>query len=205
MRLGFFSMRVIFVPSTTTAALCSSFPRPSMTRSARMTISFASIENAPSTIANRKVLRMRAKSRALFVVLIMAAAACATRSASVQPGVVARMWHGRVPDARAEEYYAYLKSAGITRLEQIPGSLGAALALPHLTIQRIAHRLRVVGDLLQRGGDPPPGLRLLVRRVLHLLRDLPHPLRLLGQPLRPLRLLAHGPMDLRDVIRHLRG
>ena len=68
---------------------------------------------------------MRAKSRALFVVLIMAAAACATRSASVQPGVVARMWRGRVPDARAEEYYAYLTSAGITRLEQTPGNLGA--------------------------------------------------------------------------------
>jgi len=55
----------------------------------------------------------------------MAAAACATRSASVQSGVVARMWHGRVPDARAEEYYAYLKSAGIARLEEIPGNLGA--------------------------------------------------------------------------------
>ena len=62
--------------------------------------------------------------RRLLVLIVPLFLACATHTA-VQPGVVARMWHGRVPDARAEEYYAYLKSAGITRLEQIPGNLGA--------------------------------------------------------------------------------
>ena len=62
--------------------------------------------------------------RRLLVLIVPLFLACATHTA-VQPGVVARMWHGRVPDARAEEYYAYLKSAGIVRLEQIPGNLGA--------------------------------------------------------------------------------
>jgi heme-degrading monooxygenase HmoA len=48
--------------------------------------------------------------------------------ASTQPepvNAVARIWHGRVPDARATEYYDYLMSAGITRIEAIPGNLGA--------------------------------------------------------------------------------
>jgi heme-degrading monooxygenase HmoA len=39
--------------------------------------------------------------------------------------VVARMWHGRVPEARREEYRAYLIENGIRKLEQIPGNLGA--------------------------------------------------------------------------------
>jgi heme-degrading monooxygenase HmoA len=62
--------------------------------------------------------------RAFLISIVIVTAACATRSATVQPGAVARMWHGRVPDARAEEYYAYLKSAGVAKLEQIPGNRG---------------------------------------------------------------------------------
>jgi heme-degrading monooxygenase HmoA len=38
---------------------------------------------------------------------------------------IARMWHGRVPDARATEYYDYLNREGISRIEKIPGNLGA--------------------------------------------------------------------------------
>lgn len=38
---------------------------------------------------------------------------------------VARMWHGRVPDAKAAEYYDYLNREGIERIEKIPGNLGA--------------------------------------------------------------------------------
>jgi len=39
--------------------------------------------------------------------------------------VVARMWHGRTKTSRADEYYAYLKEAGIDKIEAIEGNLGA--------------------------------------------------------------------------------
>jgi heme-degrading monooxygenase HmoA len=56
-------------------------------------------------------------------------AACATASyQSAEPlNAVARMWHGRVPDARAAEYEQYLRREGITKLESIPGNLGVDL------------------------------------------------------------------------------
>jgi heme-degrading monooxygenase HmoA len=40
---------------------------------------------------------------------------------------VARMWHGRVPDARAAEYETYLRREGIAKLEAIPHNLGVDL------------------------------------------------------------------------------
>ena len=64
--------------------------------------------------------------KAFLIFIVLVVAACATMRPSAEPaGSVARIWHSRVPDARAEEYYAYLKSAGITKLEKIPGNLGA--------------------------------------------------------------------------------
>jgi heme-degrading monooxygenase HmoA len=39
--------------------------------------------------------------------------------------VIARMWHGRVLTSRADEYYAYLKEAGIDKIQAIEGNLGA--------------------------------------------------------------------------------
>ena len=39
--------------------------------------------------------------------------------------VVARIWHGRTLTSKADEYYAYLKQAGIDRIEGIKGNLGA--------------------------------------------------------------------------------
>jgi heme-degrading monooxygenase HmoA len=39
--------------------------------------------------------------------------------------VVARMWHGRVPESRRDEYRRYLIENGIRKLEAIPGNLGA--------------------------------------------------------------------------------
>jgi heme-degrading monooxygenase HmoA len=45
--------------------------------------------------------------------------------ADVAQARVARMWHGRVPDAKAAEYYDYLNREGIDRIEKIPGNLGA--------------------------------------------------------------------------------
>lgn len=39
--------------------------------------------------------------------------------------VVARIWHGRTRTSKADEYYAYLKQAGIQKILAIPGNLGA--------------------------------------------------------------------------------
>jgi len=39
--------------------------------------------------------------------------------------VVARMWHGRTLTSKADEYYAYLKQAGIDKIEAIEGNRGA--------------------------------------------------------------------------------
>ncbi len=39
--------------------------------------------------------------------------------------VVARMWHGRTLTSKADEYYTYLKQAGIDKIEAIKGNLGA--------------------------------------------------------------------------------
>ena len=39
--------------------------------------------------------------------------------------VIARIWHGRVQAAKADEYYVYLKDAGINKIEAIEGNLGA--------------------------------------------------------------------------------
>jgi heme-degrading monooxygenase HmoA len=38
---------------------------------------------------------------------------------------IARMWHGRVPDAKAAEYYEYLNHDGVDKIEKIPHNLGA--------------------------------------------------------------------------------
>ena len=35
------------------------------------------------------------------------------------------MWHGRVLTSKADEYYVYLKEAGIDKIEAIEGNLGA--------------------------------------------------------------------------------
>ena len=39
--------------------------------------------------------------------------------------VIARIWHGRTLTSKADEYYAYLKEAGINKIEMIEGNLGA--------------------------------------------------------------------------------
>ncbi|HEX9458611.1 MAG TPA: antibiotic biosynthesis monooxygenase [Thermoanaerobaculia bacterium] len=78
---------------------------------------------------------MKTNSR-LFVIAGLAGAlalftiaAFSTRAngapADVAHARVARMWHGRVPDAKAAEYYDYLNREGIDRIEKIPGNLGA--------------------------------------------------------------------------------
>jgi heme-degrading monooxygenase HmoA len=68
------------------------------------------------------------------LVIALSLAACSTTPSSRQrsaampatrPHVVARMWHGRVPESRREEYRQYLIENGIRKLEAIPGNLGA--------------------------------------------------------------------------------
>lgn len=52
-------------------------------------------------------------------------AASSVETALQPKTVVARMWHGRTPTSKADEYYAYLKHEGIDKIETIPGNLGA--------------------------------------------------------------------------------
>lgn len=41
-----------------------------------------------------------------------------------KPPIVARMWHGRTPAAKAEAYSTYLYEAGIKKIRAIEGNLG---------------------------------------------------------------------------------
>ena len=41
--------------------------------------------------------------------------------------LIARIWHGRTPAAKAEEYTTYLYEAGIKKIESIPGNRGAQM------------------------------------------------------------------------------
>ena len=67
----------------------------------------------------------------LSLSLAVLAAACATASRSTMVGLhppgflgVARIWHGRTPRAKADEYEKYLYSEGITKIRNLPGNLG---------------------------------------------------------------------------------
>jgi heme-degrading monooxygenase HmoA len=64
---------------------------------------------------------------------LLAGAACVTasRSSSPSPGLhpagelgVARIWHGRTPLAKADDYEKYLYSEGIAKIRKLPGNLG---------------------------------------------------------------------------------
>lgn len=48
----------------------------------------------------------------------------AHREPDAQKVAVARVWHGRTPVAKADEYYAYLTEAGIKKIKAVPGNLG---------------------------------------------------------------------------------
>ena len=41
--------------------------------------------------------------------------------------LIARIWHGHTPAAKAEEYTQYLYEAGIKKIEAIPGNRGAQM------------------------------------------------------------------------------
>jgi heme-degrading monooxygenase HmoA len=42
---------------------------------------------------------------------------------------IARIWHGRTPLARADEYRQYLFDAGVTKIANIPGNRGVQLMM----------------------------------------------------------------------------
>ena len=44
--------------------------------------------------------------------------------AALKKLVIARIWHGRTPASKADEYYEYLKEAGIKKIQGIDGNLG---------------------------------------------------------------------------------
>ena len=73
----------------------------------------------------------------LFVLAVVSFAAHQSPGVAKAPGavkaaevpqarkVIARMWHGRVMTAKADEYYIYLKEMGIDKIKEIQGNLGA--------------------------------------------------------------------------------
>ncbi len=66
----------------------------------------------------------------LFLVMMLSLAQCATVPDPVAADAaprVARMWRGEVPLARAEEYDAYIREAGLSKLRAIPRNLGVQM------------------------------------------------------------------------------
>jgi heme-degrading monooxygenase HmoA len=67
---------------------------------------------------------------AVFIILMALPFALSSTKSSAQttaPVSVARMWHGRVPVAKANEYTTYLNEAGIRKIRAIEGNLGAQM------------------------------------------------------------------------------
>lgn len=81
--------------------------------------------------ANSRIVVIASVSGALTLFVLATLSAYGHRAmpeatpADVTLARVGRMWHGRVPEAKAAEYYDYLNRAGVNRIEEIPGNLGA--------------------------------------------------------------------------------
>ena len=63
--------------------------------------------------------------RKLAIVMMLMFAALSLHAA--QRAAVARMWRGKVPHARADEYQKYLNDSGITKLRAIKDNLGVQM------------------------------------------------------------------------------
>jgi heme-degrading monooxygenase HmoA len=66
----------------------------------------------------------------LLLVMMFSLAQCATAPAPAAADAtprVARMWRGEVPLARAEEYDAYIRAEGLSKLGAIPRNLGVQM------------------------------------------------------------------------------
>jgi heme-degrading monooxygenase HmoA len=58
---------------------------------------------------------------------IAAIAAGFALGAATTPHAVARIWHGRVPSAKADEYQRYLYESGVKKLKAIPKNQGVQM------------------------------------------------------------------------------
>lgn len=56
--------------------------------------------------------------------ILLAQAPAKSERAAKQKTTIARVWHGRTSAVKADEYYAYLKEAGVKKILMIPGNLG---------------------------------------------------------------------------------
>ena len=64
----------------------------------------------------------------LFAVFMLFAQQTTTAPAKpASPVMIARIWRGRVPTSRAEEYTKYLYDNGIVKIRAITGNLGAEM------------------------------------------------------------------------------
>lgn len=66
----------------------------------------------------------------LLLLVMLTLAQCATGPGPVPSNAaprVARMWRGEVPLARAEEYDAYIRAEGLSKLRAIPRNLGVQM------------------------------------------------------------------------------
>ena len=54
-------------------------------------------------------------------------AAGSSAKADTPKVTIARVWHGRTPQAKAEEYLQYLTESGIRKIEALPGNRGAQI------------------------------------------------------------------------------
>ena len=75
----------------------------------------------------------RNRRRALCVAALAVSVLALSSAAPVPPPsagsgkTVARIWRGRTPAAKADEYEAYLFASGITRVRATPGNLGVTV------------------------------------------------------------------------------
>jgi len=59
-----------------------------------------------------------------FGVAVVAVANGSRTKADEKKVAIARVWHGRTPAAKADEYFQYLKESGIKKMEALDGNLG---------------------------------------------------------------------------------
>jgi len=62
-----------------------------------------------------------------FCAIFLQRATSGSAQADTPKVTIARVWHGRTPQAKAEEYLQYLTAQGIKKIEALPGNRGAQI------------------------------------------------------------------------------
>lgn len=62
-----------------------------------------------------------------FCAIFLQKATGGSAQADTPKVTIARVWHGRTPQAKAEEYLQYLTAQGIKKIEALPGNRGAQI------------------------------------------------------------------------------